>query len=345
MSCPINATTEIIVPIITSISGIVVGFFTRLLFERCLNKKFKYDELIVNNEISNLKEKLEIYWSIYFKLLVCLTSNIQINKLKNNDVDVGHMIHMGKDIIIKNLEDIVSIISKNIYKMDVDDTLLDLILRFMTHVLAYRCIRQLKISRKTPSEYGFPFPDEFTNEITKRTFLTQKKYVEFVGKRYDPKRIKGNKYLSMSLNEQSKINLEFHKRIEEMQREILVKTKNKEDIIIKHPELLNVNPNDINIERVLNIQLPQKQNDNLLDNALSMCPSISTSPGSSHSLNSLSTTNSETVSIPYLINNISTNTIYTIDMLGRSNSPILNHDNSAIEIAQGININGNISDK
>jgi hypothetical protein len=54
-------------------------------------------------------------------------------------------IQIENQIIIKNLDEIVEIISTNIQKMNIDETLLDLILQFITHVLAYKCLKQLNI--------------------------------------------------------------------------------------------------------------------------------------------------------------------------------------------------------
>ena len=174
--------SNIIISTICSFAGIIIGIFIRKYFERKLNYDIKHDELMLNDEINTLKDKLTIYWSIYFKLLICQSANMQINTINNN---MNRMIQLENETIIKNLDEIVEIISNNIQKMNVDENLLDLILQFITHVLAYKCIKQLNIKNKTPSEYGYPFPDQFTQEITSRTFKYQSIFEKHIGNKSD----------------------------------------------------------------------------------------------------------------------------------------------------------------
>jgi len=164
--------------IICSTIGLILGIFVRKYYERKLNYDIKHDELAMNDEILNLKDKLAIYWSIYFKLLICQSANIQITKINNN---MNKMLQLENETIIKNLDEIIEIISNNIQKMNVDENLLNLILQFITHVLAFKCLKQLNIKNKTPSEYGYPFPDQFTQEITTRTFKYQSNFEKYLG--------------------------------------------------------------------------------------------------------------------------------------------------------------------
>ena len=130
----------------------------------------KYDEMVLNDTINNIKDKLDIYWPIYFKLLIFQSAKVQINKLKETN-ELTNMIELENENIIKNLENIINLITQNVQKMDIDEILMDQILRFITHVLAYKCLRQSNIQKKLPSDYGFSFPDEFISEITSRTMI------------------------------------------------------------------------------------------------------------------------------------------------------------------------------
>ena len=94
---------------------------------------------------------------------------------------MNKMLQLENETIIKNLDEIIEIISNNIQKMNVDENLLNLILQFITHVLAFKCLKQLNIKNKTPSEYGYPFPDQFTQEITTRTFKYQSNFEKYLG--------------------------------------------------------------------------------------------------------------------------------------------------------------------
>jgi hypothetical protein len=262
-----NIVTEIIIPICCYIGGLLFGFVFRMCWERRISRVTKYDEIVLNNEIDNIKEKLDVYWSIYFKLLICLTGKIQIKKLREMSTDLVNMIQMENDVIIKNLEDIVQIIIKNVQKMDMDDNLLDLILRFISHVLAYKCLRQINMCKKLPSEFGFPFPDEFTQEITRRTLLVQSKYEEYMGHKYDSEKFKGIEYLNMSLNntetsndinnnnnepemlrQKSRINADFYKKIDKLKREIPT-------------VFVNINNNHIEPKNYQNKQVNQTDDD------------------------------------------------------------------------------------
>jgi hypothetical protein len=169
--------SNIFISLLSSLVCLFLGIIIRKYYERQLNYHIKRDDLVLNNEINNLKDRLQIYWSIYFKLLICQSANMQMIKINNMDKPI----QIENQIIIKNLDEIVEIISTNIQKMNIDETLLDLILQFITHVLAYKCLKQLNIKNRTPSEYGYPFPDQFTQEITSRTFKYQLLFETYIG--------------------------------------------------------------------------------------------------------------------------------------------------------------------
>lgn len=213
-------------PIITGLIGSIVGFVFRIIWERRINRVIKYDELVLNDEINNIKDKLDIYWSIYFKLLICLSAKLQIKKIKLKSINLTNMIAMENEIIIKNLEEIISIITKNIQKMDITDDLLDMILRFISHVLAYKCLRQLNIKAKNPSEYGFPFPDDFTQEITRRTLLYKSIYDKYLRK--------GNVKLNDKC-EKDDLTLEFKQKL----NNIHIKQSSKVQIILNDNDFLS----------------------------------------------------------------------------------------------------------
>jgi hypothetical protein len=320
-----NIVTEIIIPICCYIGGLLFGFVFRMCWERRISRVTKYDEIVLNNEIDNIKEKLDVYWSIYFKLLICLTGKIQIKKLREMSTDLVNMIQMENDVIIKNLEDIVQIIIKNVQKMDMDDNLLDLILRFISHVLAYKCLRQINMCKKLPSEFGFPFPDEFTQEITRRTLLVQSKYEEYMGHKYDSEKFKGIEYLNMSLNntetsndinnnngpemlrQQSRKNADFFKKIEKLKREIPtvfvkinnnhIESKNYQNKQVNQTDdddtSVAIDENDIDLENVLGSVL-----DSVIckyDNEEIESPKVSAIPSTNQSNNLNSQTNEKTI--------------------------------------------------
>lgn len=168
-----NAILNIILPIISFIIGSIVGFLTNMCCKR-KKKELKHDD---TNQINpnDLKDKLDVYWLLYFKLLICLSAKLQIDKFKSNGIDANNITQLENEVVIKNLDDIVNIITQNIQKIDIDDHFLDLILRFISHSLAYKSIVKLNI-RKVPSDLGFPYPDEFTQEITRRTLAIQAIY-------------------------------------------------------------------------------------------------------------------------------------------------------------------------
>ena len=52
--------TDIIVPLISAIVGVILGFIFRMFWERRINKVIKYDEIVLNTEIETLKTKLDV---------------------------------------------------------------------------------------------------------------------------------------------------------------------------------------------------------------------------------------------------------------------------------------------
>ena len=249
----INIISDILIPCSGIIIGGIFGFLFKTCWEGRLYKAKKYDEIILANELIILKEKLDIYWSIYFKLVICLSTKLHIKKINNTTTEISKMIQMENDIIIKNLEEIITIISNNTQIMDIDDNLLELILRFISHVLSYKCLLQLNIVNKIPSDYGFPYPDEFTKEITRRTILIQSKYEEYIGHKYNSQNLKGISFLTMSLNniDSSINNYEFQQKLKKIHSNTISIEKNNTDIFQSDSDTIDddfvINPNDINL--------------------------------------------------------------------------------------------------
>lgn len=167
----------VILPVAASIVSVVIGIFLKKYFDKTMDKIIKKRELVLNTQFDTLKEKTKLYWLIYFKLLRCLSTKMLIDKL--NDDDSLNIITLESDIIIPTMEDVINLINNNIHIMDVDDEFLELILRLTSHVITYKCLKNLHINKK-PSEYGFPYPSDFTIEIKKRALFVQDKYDEFI---------------------------------------------------------------------------------------------------------------------------------------------------------------------
>ena len=231
--------SNIIISFIWSLVGLIIGIIIRKYFERKLNYEIKHDELKLNDMMITSKDKLTIYWSIYFKLLICQSANMQINKINNN---MNRMLYLENETIIKNLNEIVDIISNNIQKMNVDEKLLDLILQFITHVLAYNCLKQLNIKNKTPSDYGYPFPDQFTQEITSMTLKYQSIFDEYIGNKTD-KIINPNLNPNLNLNIKDKI-----KKIHEQILQNIIKSQSDNSIQFDEDDLdIICDPADIDL--------------------------------------------------------------------------------------------------
>jgi uncharacterized membrane-anchored protein YhcB (DUF1043 family) len=240
--------SNIIISTICSIVGIIVGIIIRKYFERKLNYDQKHDELILDNEINTLKDKLTIYWSIYFKLLICQSANMQINKINN----MNRMIQLENETIIQNLDEIVEVISNNIQKMNVDENLLDLILQFITHVLAYKCLKQLNIKNRTPSEYGYPFPDQFTQEITSRTFKYQSIFEKYIGNKQEP--VNPNPSLNLNLDIKEKI-----KKIHEQIPQNIIRSQSCDSIQFDEDDLdIICDPADIDLLAIFDNNIKNK---------------------------------------------------------------------------------------
>lgn len=207
---------DIILSFICSLIGIIFGFIFRKYYERKVNYYKKHDELVLDTEIENLKDKLNIYWAIYFKLLKCQSVNIQ---LKKNNIKYN-------EIIIKELDDIIDIISKNIQKMDIDTLLLDLIVQLTTHVLSY----------KLNNNNEYPFPDRFTIEITNRTFKYQSLF---------------NKYIKNPNIEILTTDIEFKDKIKIINNHIIQSNHIINPIHIDDDDLdIECNIDDINLEAI-----------------------------------------------------------------------------------------------
>ena len=241
--------SNIIISFICSIVGVIVGMIFNKYIERKLNYDIKHDEIILDNEIITLKDKLTIYWSIYFKLLICQSANMQITKINN----LNNIIQLENETIIKNLDEIVDIISNNIQNMNIDENMIDLILQFITHVLAYKYLKQSSIQNKTPSEYGYPFPDQFTQEITSRTFKYQLIFDKYIGNNTD----QINSNTNSNLNVKDKI-----KKIYDQIPQNIIRSLSENSIQFDEDDLdIICDPADINLLEIFDNNNNNKRKD------------------------------------------------------------------------------------
>jgi hypothetical protein len=173
---------------------------------------------LIRNKIN---KKLDIYWQIYYKLLTCLSAKIQIKNLNKAEINYN-------EIIIKNLDDIVKIISENMELLDVDKLFLDSIIRFISHVSAYKCTKFCNLEINCDN---FPFPDDLTQYIINRILDLS-----------DNKLNLKNPYLE--LEEINNVNIEFKNKLNDLDDDISIE----------------INPDDINIDDIfINIYNNKKE--------------------------------------------------------------------------------------
>jgi hypothetical protein len=195
---------EIIIPIATGLGG----FFIKSLWEKYSGRKEKIRTLRLDKKVDLYEDRLKkFYWPLYFRLLILFSAWHQLNKFSPY-ISSETRLKFEKDIIFKYHGQIRKIISKYIYLIDMDDDMNDLLIAYMNHINVYEQIRIAGISDKLPSDYGFPFPQDFTRKIIRETLKLQAEYDVLMGEAYDKDKFKfktQNKALRLFLNEQKKI--------------------------------------------------------------------------------------------------------------------------------------------
>jgi hypothetical protein len=125
--------------------------------------------------------------------------------------------------------------------MDVNDELLDLILHFISHVLVYKYLKKKNI-KKSQSDYGFSFPDKFTNEITKRTLMYQERYENLIGNKYDKNKLNNNLEIIVD-----KTNIDLKKNIIKLYDNIIPQINNYN---YQDDDDSYINPDDISFNDI-----------------------------------------------------------------------------------------------
>jgi hypothetical protein len=82
--------------------------------------------------------------------------------------------------LIKNHEEIVSIIEGNVYLAQADDELLSDLVAYIKHVAVYKSLREAKNYDRNPIDLGDPFPKYLIKRIEERLKLLQDEYDKLV---------------------------------------------------------------------------------------------------------------------------------------------------------------------
>ncbi len=92
--------------------------------------------------------------------------------------------HLGREVelnyLIRNHEEIVSIIEANIYLAEADETLLKMITAYIRHVAVYKALRTTKTYSLNPIDVEEPLPQGFLSQIETRLKQLQTEFDELV---------------------------------------------------------------------------------------------------------------------------------------------------------------------
>ena len=132
---------------------------------------------IVEKQLSNF------YYPVYFRLqkdnaLWKLSPQLAGKEValpqETNDI-------IERDYILKNHNEILSIIENNIHLIEIDSQLQESINDYLKHIAVYDTIRKVPLTNKlNPIDFGAPYPKSFIEIIKERMAILQKKNNELL---------------------------------------------------------------------------------------------------------------------------------------------------------------------
>lgn len=148
------------------------------------------DKAALNGELEKLRQSRELefkekqlsafYWPVYFRLV----KDNAIWKIIPQLSDAKHTIadHLGREVelnyLIKNHEEIVSMIEANIYLAGADEEMLNMIAAYIRHVAVYKTLRETGTYDLNPIDVGEPLPRGFIPLIEARLKQLQAEFDE-----------------------------------------------------------------------------------------------------------------------------------------------------------------------
>ena len=150
------------------------------------------DKSALENELNKQKQTLRIqfkekqlssfYWPILLKFhkdSAMWTVIPQLSKgSKMLPDDLAREIELS--FLIKNHEEIVSIIESNVYLAQADDELFADLVAYIKHVAVYKSLREAKNYDLNPIDLGDPFPKDLIKRIEERLRLLQTEYDKLI---------------------------------------------------------------------------------------------------------------------------------------------------------------------
>lgn len=150
------------------------------------------DKFVLRNELEKVKRTREIefrekqlslfYWPIYFRFVKDSALWKIIPQLSDAAETVPDQI--GREIelnyLIKNHEEIVSLIESNIYLAGADDKLTQSFAAYIRHVAVYKALRATNTYDLNPIDVGEPMPDDIIAAIEVRLKKLQNDYERLV---------------------------------------------------------------------------------------------------------------------------------------------------------------------
>lgn len=150
------------------------------------------DKVVLRNEIQRAKRTREMefkekqlsefYWPIYFRF----AKDSAIWKVIPQLSDAAKVVPdaVGREMelthLIKNHEEIVSILESNIYLAGADEGLVETLAAYIRHVAVYKALRATNTYNLNPIDVGEPMPDDIIVMIESRLRQIQLDYEKLI---------------------------------------------------------------------------------------------------------------------------------------------------------------------
>ncbi|MBC8031221.1 MAG: hypothetical protein H7Z16_13985 [Pyrinomonadaceae bacterium] len=150
------------------------------------------DKTVLENELNKQKYTLRIqfkeqqlssfYWPIFLRFQKDTAMWKMIPQLSRGPKLLPDALarEIELSFLIKNHEEIVSIVESSVYLAQADDALLVDLVAYIKHVAVYKALREAKDYDHNPIDLGEPFPENLVERIEQRLKLLQSEYDSLV---------------------------------------------------------------------------------------------------------------------------------------------------------------------
>src|ERR1051325_1224524 len=150
------------------------------------------DKAVLENDLNKLRQTTRLqfkekqlslfYWPIFLRFQKDSAMWTAIPQLSEGPKSLPDKLgrEIERSFLLKNHEEVVSIIESNVYLAEADDDLLADLVAYIKHVAVYKSLREANNYDLNPIDLGEPFPENLLGRIENRLRKLQADYDKLI---------------------------------------------------------------------------------------------------------------------------------------------------------------------